>query len=230
MSFQERQATDFLQSQRHQLDRQSQTVNNVVVQREEIIRRRREAEQDLDQLNRKEDHLDQRKENLLVERRKLQQEGRERDRLTLRRDIKFHEEQQRRKELQLQSLSANSSRVRQIQTGRSSSFLKSKCYQPKLPQYWLPSVGNAKTQMQNVTNQTKMLIVKTNIILSKYPILAGPWKTDRTALSTPNKGIERNFEPSVAMRDLEDPRPSDTTLDTASKFSFASRFFTRKSN
>ena len=96
MSFQERQATDFLQSQRHQLDRQSQTVNNVVVQREEIIRRRREAEQDLEQLNRKEDLLDQRKENLLVGRRKLQQEGRERDRLTLRRDIKFHEEQQRR--------------------------------------------------------------------------------------------------------------------------------------
>ena len=76
-----------------------------------------------------------------------------------------------------------------------------------------------------------MLIVKTNIILSKYPILSGPWKTDRTALSTPNKGIGRNFEPSLAMRDLEDlsRRPSDTTLDTASKFSFASRFFTRKS-
>ena len=107
MSFQERQATDFLQSQRHQLDRQSQTVNNVVVQREEIIRRRREAEHDLEQFNRKEDLLDQRRENLLVERRKQaakqleeRQERQERERL--RRGIKFHEEQKKRKELELE--------------------------------------------------------------------------------------------------------------------------------
>ena len=166
MSFQEKQATEFLQSQRQQLDRKGQAVNNVGVQREEISRRRREAEQDFEQLDRKEAHLEQKRENLLVERRKLEEEGRERERL--RREIKFHEEQQRRKKLELQgrrprpsspltqygqhrenldqfqgrygaastadftSLSGIepfSSRVRQVQTGRSSSFLKYKSSQ-----------------------------------------------------------------------------------------------------
>ena len=58
-----------------------------------------------------------------------------------------------------------------------------------------------------------------------------PWKTGQTALSTPNKGIGRKYETSSAMRDLEDlsRRPSDMSDTTASKFSFATRFFTRKS-
>ena len=100
MNFQERHATDFLQYQRQQLDRQSQAVNNVGVQRVEVSRRRREAEQDLEQVARREAHLDRKKAELLVERRKVKEEGRERERL--RREIKFHEEQQRRKELELE--------------------------------------------------------------------------------------------------------------------------------
>ena len=61
--------------------------------------------------------------------------------------------------------------------------------------------------------------------------ISGLWKDDRTALSTPNKGIGRMAEASSAMRDLEDlsRRPSNMSDTAASKFSFATRFFTRKS-
>ena len=57
MSFQESQATEYLQSQRHQLDQQSQAINNVGVQRVEVSRRRREVQQDLEQVARKTAHM-----------------------------------------------------------------------------------------------------------------------------------------------------------------------------
>ena len=102
MSFQERHATEFLQSQRHQLDRQSQAVNTVIGKRKEIAQRKREVLQDIETVDRKKVHLLQRKEQLLVERQKRQEEEQERNRL--RREIEFHEEEKRRNVLQLENL------------------------------------------------------------------------------------------------------------------------------
>ena len=94
MSFQEKGVSGLLEAQRHQLESQSQAIKNLVAKREQVRQRRRSVLRQMEQVERQEADLEQRKEELLAEKERQRKKQ-------LKREIRFHGEQQRRKKMEL---------------------------------------------------------------------------------------------------------------------------------
>ena len=114
LAFQERHATELVEAQRQQLEGQGKAINNLLARREKVRQRRRSVLREMEEVERHEADLNQRKVELLAEKERRREEKRreekrreekrreeEREQQQLKMEIRFHAEEKRRKKLEL---------------------------------------------------------------------------------------------------------------------------------